>query len=87
MNDPPAGAFPCEFPVKVMGRSDSDVRALTAAIVSRHFGEIAEEGVRVRASADGNFVALTYTVHAQDRAQLDALYRELTACEAVLMAL
>ena len=43
--------------------------------------------MRVRTSGDGNFLALTYVVTAQSREQLDAIYRELTACKAVLMAL
>jgi putative lipoic acid-binding regulatory protein len=79
--------FPSEFPIKVMGRHDSDLRALTQAIIERHAGPLAETSVRTRTSADGNFLALTYLVHATSREQLDAIYRELTACKAVLMAL
>lgn len=79
--------FPSEFPIKVMGRHDSDLRALTRAIVERHAGPIPESGIRTRTSADGNFLALTYLVHATSREQLDAIYRELTACKLVLMAL
>jgi putative lipoic acid-binding regulatory protein len=79
--------FPSEFPIKVMGRHDSDLRALTQAIIERHAGPLAEASVRTRTSADGNFLALTYLVHATSREQLDTIYRELTACRAVLMAL
>ncbi|MGA2707019.1 MAG: YbeD family protein [Steroidobacteraceae bacterium] len=79
--------FPSEFPIKVMGRHDSDLRALTQAIVERHTGVLADSSVRVRKSTDGNFLAVTYLVVAQSQAQLDDVYRELTACEAVLMAL
>jgi putative lipoic acid-binding regulatory protein len=79
--------FPSDFPIKVMGRHDSDLRALTQAIVERHAGPIADSHVKTRTSADGNFVALTYTVHAASREQLDKIYRELTACKSVLMAL
>ncbi len=79
--------FPSEFPIKVMGRRDSDLRALTQAIVERHAGPLAESHVRTRTSADGNFVALTYLVNATSREQLDAIYRELTTCKSVLMAL
>jgi putative lipoic acid-binding regulatory protein len=79
--------FPSEFPIKVMGRRDADLRALTQAIVERHAGPIGDERVKTRTSADGNFLALTYTITAQSREQLDALYRELTACKSVLMAL
>ena len=79
--------FPSDFPIKVMGRHDSNLRALTQAIVEKHAGPIAENHVKTRTSADGNFLALTYTVHAKSREQLDAIYRELTACKSVLMAL
>ena len=79
--------FPTEFPIKVMGRRDSDLKALTREIIERHTGPRGEERVKVRTSGDGNFLALTYVVIAQSREQLDAIYRELTACKAVLMAL
>ena len=79
--------FPTEFPIKVMGRRDSDLEAFTRAIVERHSGPLADEHVRVRTSTDGNFLALTYVVTARSREQLDTIYRELTACKAVLMAL
>jgi len=79
--------FPNEFPIKVMGRHDGDLKALTREIIERHAGPLAEERVKTRTSSDGNFLALTYTITAQNREQLDAIYRELTACKAVLMAL
>ena len=79
--------FPSEFAIKVMGRRDGDLRALTQAIIERHAGPMPEEKIRVRTSADGNFLALTYLVHATSRDQLDSIYRELTACKSVLMAL
>jgi len=79
--------YPSDFPIKVMGRQDSDLRAVTQAIVERHAGKLADSSIRTRTSADGNFLALTYTVHATSRNQLDDIYRELTACKLVLMAL
>jgi uncharacterized protein len=79
--------FPTEFPIKVMGRRDSDLRELTRIIIERHAGPVEDSKVRVRTSSDGNFLAVTYTVTAVSREQLDAIYRELTACKAVLMAL
>lgn len=79
--------FPSDFPIKVMGRRDSDLRALTQAIIERHAGPLADANVRTRTSSDGNFLALTYMVRASSRKQLDDIYRELTACKSVLMAL
>jgi putative lipoic acid-binding regulatory protein len=79
--------FPSEFPIKVMGRHDSDLRVQTQLIIERHAGPVEDASVRTRTSADGNFLALTYTVVASSREQLDNIYRELTACKSVLMAL
>jgi putative lipoic acid-binding regulatory protein len=79
--------FPAEFPIKVMGRQDSDLRAVTREILERHAGPLPDDRIRVRTSGDGNFLAITYTILATGRDQLDAIYRELTACKLVLMAL
>jgi uncharacterized protein len=79
--------FPSDFPIKVVGRQGSELRELTQAIIERHAGPIADSSVKTRTSADGNFLALTYMVHATSREQLDNIYRELTACKSVLMAL
>jgi putative lipoic acid-binding regulatory protein len=87
MSDAPVQEFPSDFPIKVMGRHNGDLRALTQGIIERHAGPLAESRVRTRTSADGNFLALTYLVRASSREQLDAIYRELTACKSVLMAL
>ena len=72
--------FPSEFPIKVMGRRDSDLRALTQAIIEKHAGPQPESSIRTRTSGDGNFLALTYLVRATSQQQLDTIYRELTAC-------
>ena len=79
--------FPCEFPIKVMGRASADFRRLTRAIVERHAGVLGESQVAERLSKDENFISLTFTIRASSREQLDALYRELTASEGVLIAL
>ncbi len=79
--------FPAEFPIKVMGRRDGDLARDTRAIVERHAGPLEDALVRVRTSTDGNFLAITYLVQAKSRAQVDLIYRELTACKSVLMAL
>ena len=87
MNGGSLQEYPSDFPIKVMGRRDGDLRALTQAIVERHSGPLSEDSIKTRTSSDGNFLALTYTIKAQSREQLDAIYRELTACKSVLMAL
>ena len=80
-------SFPCEFPIKVMGRDNEAFRSLTLAIVERHAGPLEPGRISERHSAKGNFLALTYTIEARDRAQLDAIYQDLTSSGVVLVAL
>lgn len=88
MSQPPSLLeFPVEFPIKVMGRQDGNLRVITREIIERHAGPLEETQISSRPSADGNFLALTYTVTARSREQLDDIYRELSACKLVLMAL
>lgn len=79
--------FPSTFPIKVMGRQEGDLARLAREIVERHVGPLDADRIIERPSAAGNFLALTFVIEAQSRQQLDAIYRELTACELVLMAL
>lgn len=79
--------FPCEFPLKVMGRRSDDFRSIVLGIVQKHVGAIAAPQIEERPSKDGNYLSVTCTFSAQSREQLDALYRELTSCEKVLVVL
>lgn len=86
-SDPGLLEFPCRFPIKAMGRRDDNFETLVTAIVSRHAELWPGEPVRATPSRAGNFVSVTAVIEAQSREQLDAIYRELTDCAQVLMAL
>ncbi len=79
--------FPCEFPIKVMGRSSDTLEGEIIAIVRQHVPDLAEGAVCSRSSGKGNYTALTLTINATSKAQLDAIYRALNAHEAVVMTL
>src|SRR5690606_16930106 len=72
--------FPCEFPLKVMGRQSNEFRSVVLGIVQKHTGPVDASRIEERPSKDGSYLSLTYTFEAQSREQLDALYRELTSC-------
>ncbi len=79
--------FPCRFPIKAMGRQSDEFAALVRGIVTRHAQLWPGEPIQSKPSKAGNFVSVTAVVEAQSKAQLDAIYQELTDCEQVLMAL
>ena len=80
-------AFPCDFPIKIMGPATDEFRSLALGIVTRHFGPLAESQLEERPSSGGKYLSLTCTVRAESKAQLDAVYTELTSCRQVLVAL
>ena len=87
MNDTTLLRFPTDFPIKVMGKADADFRSLVLGIVAQHFGTIEAGRVEERPSSAGRYLGITVTVRAESREQLDAVYRDLTSCQRVLVAL
>ena len=79
--------FPCDFPIKIMGRCDCELELLVVEIINKHVPEEAGKNVITRPSGKGNFISVTVTITASSREQLDNIYIELTAREEVLMAL
>ncbi len=79
--------FPCEFPIKMMGRDTAEFRSTARALVENHVGNVADERVQASVSRNGRFVSVTVTITATSQQQLDDIYRDVTAHEDVLMAL
>ncbi len=87
MSDETLLEFPCQFPIKVMGKSNLEFDLLVIEIVRRHVPDLHELAVKTRASKDANYLAVTVTIKATSKAQLDAIYQDLTSHPQVLMAL
>jgi putative lipoic acid-binding regulatory protein len=79
--------FPCDFPLKIMGLADGALAQTVLEIVQRHAPDFDGASMEMRASSGGKYVSLTCTINATSRAQLDALYRELSGCPAVKVVL
>jgi len=73
--------FPCHFPLKVMGLNQDDYPAFVLQVTQKHVQGISAADMHTRLSRNGKYIAVTITFDAQSREQLDALYRELNACE------
>jgi uncharacterized protein len=79
--------FPAEFPIKVMGRDTPEFHRVVEAAFSRHAAPWKTLPVSRQPSSEGRFISLTVTITAESRAQLDALYNELSASEHILVTL
>lgn len=80
-------SFPCELPIKVFGKNEPGFRPAAIAIVKEHVPELDDTLVTSQQSKEGRFVSLTIRTWVESRAQADAVYRDLVACDRVLMVL
>ena len=85
--DGSALAFPCEFPIKVMGRKQPGFAQAVSDIVRRHAPDFDPATIALRPSRQGRYLSVTCIVHATSREQLDALYQELCDHPGVVMVL
>ena len=79
--------YPCEFPIKVMGRREGGFAQEVMQIVLRHAPDFQPATIEMRPSRQGKYLGLTLVIQARSREQLDALYRELCDHPAVVMVL
>jgi putative lipoic acid-binding regulatory protein len=79
--------FPTDYPVKVVGRPADEFRARVHAIMLRHAPDLDAAAISERASANGNFLSISYLLRAQSASQIEALVTELKSCDGVLMLL
>lgn len=103
-SDPPTLIeYPCDFPIKIMGRVVSPPDSLPSAasleyrrqdftqavlgIVKRHAHDFDEKTLEARISSKNTYLSLTCTIRAVSREQLDALYRDLCDHPAIVMVL
>ncbi len=79
--------FPCQYPIKAMGKTADDFDSLIVGIIRKHSPEFTDSTVKTRHSRNGRFISVTVTIEARSREQLDNIYMELTANKRVLVAL
>jgi putative lipoic acid-binding regulatory protein len=84
---PTALAFPCDFPIKVMGKRQAAFAQTIVDIVKRHAPDFDPATLEMRTSREATYLSLTLTIRATSRAQLDDLYRELCDHPMVTMVL
>ncbi|KIA80365.1 YbeD family protein [Chromobacterium amazonense] len=79
--------FPCRFPLKIMGERHEAFVSTITEVVRVHAPDLAEIDVVLRESSGGRFYALTVTITATSRQQLDNIYLSLTGHPMVKMVL
>jgi hypothetical protein len=80
-------AFPCDFPIKIMGRKQQGFAQEVMDVVLRHAPDFDPQTMQMRPSRQGRYLSVTCVVRATSREQLDELYKELCDHPGVVMVL
>ncbi len=79
--------FPCEYPVKVMGKNVPEFSEVVLEIIRRHAPDLRDENVGFRPSRNNNYLAVNVIIYATGTQQLQALFDDLKASGLVYMVL
>ena len=85
--EPPRIEFPCDYPVKVMGRMVPHFESVVIEVFERHDPGFSRERISIKRSREGTFVSVTIFITATGKPQLEALHRDLLSTGLVSMVI
>jgi len=86
-NDPPLIEFPCDYPIKILGRDCAEFEQVVMEVVSQHAPGFDETTIKLKPSSKGTFVSLNVTIVATGALQLDEMHKDLIATGLVQMVI
>ena len=69
--------FPCDYPIKIFGLNQPDLKQTICSIVESHVGRLHDNQISTKKSSKGKYVSITVRIIATSRKQLDAINHEL----------
>ena len=85
--DPPKIEFPCDYPIKVLGRSGDGFESMILEVFERHAPGFDQQTMTMNVSRKGTFTSLMITITATGPEQLEALHQDLLATGQVQMVI
>lgn len=83
----PVYDFPTTLSLKAIGWSSVDFVSIVADIIRRHAPDITEQAITERPSSGGKYTSVTITITVKSQPQIDAIFRDLSAQEQVIIVL
>ncbi|MEP1469611.1 MAG: DUF493 domain-containing protein [Halieaceae bacterium] len=85
--EPPKIEFPCDYPIKVLGRNVEQLRPVVIAVFEQHAPGFDHDAILVKKSSKGTFHSINITITATGPDQLRALHEDLMATGLVQMVI
>ena len=85
--EPPRIEFPCEYPIKVLGRNVPEFEVQVLAVFEVHAAGFDRQAIFNKISRNGKFTSMTVFITATGKPQLKALHQDLLATGLVQMVI
>lgn len=85
--EPPKIEFPCDYPIKVLGRTCEEFHPTIIEVFERHAPGFDAETITMKSSSGGKFTSVTITIVATGKEQLGKLHEDLMATGLVSMVI
>ena len=79
--------FPCDYPIKVLGKAGQELHTLVIDVMESHAPGFDQTKITVRDSRKGSYQAITVTITATGEAQLVDIFSDLKTNPLVHMVL
>lgn len=70
--------FPCDFDIKVMGKSNEKFAESIIKIIKKHDVNFDSSKIEMKGSSTGKYISLTCNVYVTSQNQLDKMYIDLS---------
>ncbi len=79
--------FPVIFSLKIIGTIEANLEAIIVPVMQKHKVDSEHLRLSAKVSRQGKYTSFTATFMAENQAQLDDIYRELSAHPQIIMVL
>jgi D-alanine transaminase len=86
-NPPALMTFPTDYSLKIIVKTESDAEKKLTALIKTCYPQFSETQLQKKLSGQEKYTSYTLTVTVNSRAEIDFIYRTITASDLVVMAL
>lgn len=77
--------FPCDYPIKIIGHAKDEFKKNVLGIIYHHFKKkVSDDLISYKMSRNNKYLSITLQFTAKSRCHVDAIYKDLRACEEVV---
>jgi uncharacterized protein len=85
--EPPKIEFPCDYPIKVIGKATPGFKEFVVETISVHAPDLDLDRVDINPSKNGKFISVRLWIVATGKVQLENLFEDLKASGRVTMVI